>query len=41
MLYVDDDNTAAMRLYASLGFERYACDVAYVRRQTAPTPPRR
>ena len=31
MLYVDDDNTAAVRLYQSLGFVRYACDVGYLR----------
>ncbi|GAA0567775.1 mycothiol synthase [Actinomadura livida] len=29
MLYVDESNTAAVRLYESLGFTRYAVDVMY------------
>ncbi|PRX03785.1 UNVERIFIED_ORG: mycothiol synthase [Actinomadura viridilutea] len=29
MLYVDESNTAAVRLYESLGFARYAVDVMY------------
>nr|WP_196792117.1 mycothiol synthase [Motilibacter deserti] len=31
MLYVDADNTAALRLYESLGFARFDVDVMYVR----------
>jgi mycothiol synthase len=31
MLYVDDENTAAIRLYESLGFSRAASDVMYAR----------
>ena len=34
MLYVDDDNPRAVRLYETLGFTRYAVDV-----QFAPPPP--
>jgi mycothiol synthase len=30
MLYVDDDNSAALRLYERLGFERYSSDVSFV-----------
>ena len=30
MLYVDDDNRAALRLYERLGFERYSSDVSFV-----------
>ena len=29
MLYVDGDNTAAVRLYETLGFDRTAVDVMY------------
>lgn len=29
MLYVDEDNSAAVRMYMSLGFTRYAADVMY------------
>ena len=31
MLYVDADNTAALKLYTSLGFTRFDVDVMYVR----------
>ena len=31
MLYVDEDNSAARRLYASLGFDRWTADVMYHR----------
>jgi mycothiol synthase len=31
MLYVDDDNPVALRLYTSLGFDRHSRDVGYVR----------
>lgn len=31
LLYVDDDNTAAMRLYERIGFTPYASDVQYAR----------
>ena len=29
MLYVDEDNTAAVRMYAALGFSRWSTDVMY------------
>jgi len=31
MLYVDEDNTAAVRMYTALGFERWSTDVMYRR----------
>jgi mycothiol synthase len=31
MLYVDEDNTAAARMYTALGFDRWNTDVMYVR----------
>lgn len=31
MLYVDEDNTAAVRMYAALGFSRWSTDVMYRR----------
>ncbi|KLL10475.1 hypothetical protein FrCorBMG51_17910 [Protofrankia coriariae] len=32
MLYVDDTNRPAVRLYETLGFSRYRCDISYLRR---------
>ena len=32
LLYVDAENTAAFRLYESLGFERWHVDVMFSRR---------
>jgi mycothiol synthase len=32
LLYVEEDNTAAVRLYESRGFQRYSVDVAWERR---------
>ncbi len=32
LLYVDDDNPRAVRLYEGLGFTRYAVDVQFARR---------
>ena len=29
MLYVDEDNTAAVRMYTALGFGRWSTDVMY------------
>ena len=29
MLYVDEDNTAAVRMYTALGFSRWSTDVMY------------
>mgnify|MGYP001812172361 FL=1 len=31
MLYVDESNTAAIRLYESMGFARWDTDVMYAR----------
>ena len=31
MLYVDEDNTAAVKMYTALGFERWSTDVMYRR----------
>jgi mycothiol synthase len=36
LLYVDDDNAAAMRLYERLGFTSYDADSQWVRRPAAP-----
>jgi mycothiol synthase len=33
LLYVEEDNTAAVRLYESRGFQRYSVDVAWERPQ--------
>jgi len=35
MLYVDEDNTAAVRMYSALGFERWSTDVMYALPGTA------
>ncbi|SBW28771.1 hypothetical protein FDG2_5973 [Candidatus Protofrankia californiensis] len=32
MLYVDDTNRPAVRLYEGLGFSRYSCDISYLRK---------
>jgi mycothiol synthase len=29
LLYVDEDNTAAVRMYTALGFTRWSADVMY------------
>jgi mycothiol synthase len=29
MLYVDEDNTAAVRMYTALGFSRWSTDAMY------------
>jgi mycothiol synthase len=39
MLYVDATNTAAVRLYESLGFTRWDTDVLYTRPPGRPAPP--
>ncbi|MET7339554.1 mycothiol synthase [Nonomuraea sp. NPDC005650] len=41
MLYVDEANTAAIRLYESLGFNRWDVDVMYAPSGEAATPPPR
>jgi mycothiol synthase len=35
MLYVDEDNAAAVRMYISLGFTRWTADVMYRSAATA------
>jgi mycothiol synthase len=37
MLYVDEDNERAVRLYCALGFHRHAADVSYIRDDRATT----
>jgi ribosomal protein S18 acetylase RimI-like enzyme len=40
MLYVDEDNTAAVRMYTALGFSRWSTDAMYRGnpRSAAPDP---
>jgi mycothiol synthase len=38
MLYVDEDNTAATRMYSALGFSRWNTDVMYRRQVLQGVP---